>query len=85
MSSSIFRILLVGLLPIAAAFAVEWMPADRPLPSMPPVKPREELRIETPAGRFRPAEMQWSKSLDGRWKFSGLTSSATPFTAPCAT
>ena len=36
MSSSIFRILLVGLLSIAAAFAVEWMPADRPLPCLAP-------------------------------------------------
>lgn len=76
-------ILALLLLP-AAATAIEWMPPARELPVMPPLKPRQELQIETPAGKFSPAQMQWSQSLDGQWKFSGVTSSGTPFPAPAA-
>ena len=83
MKKSLYHAVLGILLPVTM-LAVEWKPADRALPAMPPLKPREEIRIQTPAGKFRPADMRWSLSLNGRWKFSGLSSSVTPFPAPSA-
>ena len=84
MPHHIFRGLFCALFSAVMASGAEWLPADRPLPALSPVLPRETLRVETPVGTFHPSEMIWSRSLDGEWKFSGLTSSAGPFAPPTA-
>ena len=84
MPHHIFRGLFCALFSAVMASGAEWLPADRPSPALSPVLPRETLRVETPVGTFHPSEMIWSRSLDGEWKFSGLTSSAGPFAPPTA-
>ena len=73
MPHHIFRGLFCALFSAVMASGAEWLPADRPSPALSPVLPRETLRVETPVGTFHPSEMIWSRSLDGEWKFSGLT------------
>lgn len=76
-----FSILCMALAPFISSTAGH-LPKGRPEPVLGTIEPPATLEIKTPAGLFRPGEMIRSQSLDGFWKFSGLTASALPFAAP---
>ena len=79
------RTLVAGAVVFAAAAwsAGPWLPADRELPRRASALLKsDQVEFSIPeAGTVRPAALLRSQSLAGKWKFSGLESSAAPFPA----
>ena len=73
---------LLILIASACSGGAPWIPPDCHLPDRPPLLPRTKVQVKTPAGTvFRPTSLVAASSLNGKWRFSGLESSATPFRA----
>ncbi len=67
------------LLPLLAA-AESYLPPERPLPDLRELTPKSEVVAVSPeTGKFRPAELGSSQTLNGAWKLSPLETSERPF------